>query len=90
MPNESTRLRDHQRYHGRLGENVEAWLFQLEESNRLFPVADEQQHIYVALSLREDSRQVVLSDADDRPSPEADWESFITKLRQQLVHLDQK
>jgi hypothetical protein len=40
-----------QRNTGRTGEDVEAWLFQLEEQNRLFPIVDQLQRIRYTLSL---------------------------------------
>jgi hypothetical protein len=79
------------KFHGRTGEDVEAWLFQLEESNRLFPITDEHQRIrYVALSLRETASRWYTAMQMSEPPQITDWESFTTKLRQQFVHLDQR
>jgi hypothetical protein len=79
------------RYHGRTGEDVEAWLFQLEEQNRLFPIVDELQRIrYTALSLRDTAAKWYASMQMTDPPQLTNWEEFITKLRQQFVHLDQK
>jgi hypothetical protein len=79
------------KYHGRTGEDVEAWLFQMEEGNRLFPIVDQVQRIrYTALSLRETAAKWYSSMQMTDPPQIVDWESFTTKLRQQFVHLDQK
>jgi hypothetical protein len=79
------------KYHGRTGEDVEAWLFQLEEQNRLFPILDQLQRIrYTALSLRDTAAQWYASMQMTDPPQLTTWEAFITKLRQQFVHLDQK
>jgi hypothetical protein len=79
------------RYHGRTGEDIESWLFQLEEQNRLFPIENELQRIrYTALSLRETAAKWYSSMQMSDPPQITDWESFTTKLRQQFVHLDQK
>jgi hypothetical protein len=79
------------RYHGRTGEDIESWLFQLDEQNRLFPIEDQLQRIrYTALSLRETAAKWYTSMQMTDPPQITDWESFTTKLRQQFVHLDQK
>jgi hypothetical protein len=79
------------KYHGRTGEDLEAWLFQIEETNRLFPIPDQTQRIrYVALSLRETAAKWYSAMQMSEPPQITDWESFTTKLRQQFVHLDQK
>jgi hypothetical protein len=79
------------KYHGRTGEDVEAWLFQLEEANRLFPIVDQVQRIrYTALALRDTAAKWYSSMQMTDPPQIVDWETFTTKLRQQFVHLDQK
>jgi hypothetical protein len=79
------------KYHGQTGEDVEAWLFQIEESNRLFPITDERQRIrYVALALRDTASRWYAAMQMSDPPQITDWESFVTKLKQQFVHLDQK
>jgi hypothetical protein len=78
-------------YHGRTGEDLESWLFQLEEQNRLFPIEDQLQRIrFTALSLRETAAKWYSSMQMSVPPQITNWESFITKLRQQFVHMDQK
>jgi hypothetical protein len=79
------------RYHGKQGEDVEAWLFQLEESNRLFPIVDEQQRIrYVALSLRDTAAKWYSAMQMADPPQIGNWVDFVFKLRTQFVHMDQK
>jgi hypothetical protein len=79
------------KYYGKQGEDLEAWLFQLEESNRLFPITDELQRIrYTALFLRETAAKWYASMQMADPPQIVDWESFTTKLKQQFVHMDQK
>jgi hypothetical protein len=78
-------------YHGRTGEDLESWLFQLEEQNRLFPIEDQLQRVrFTALSLRETAAKWYSSMQMSDPPQITDWESFVTKLRQQFVHMDQK
>jgi hypothetical protein len=66
-------------------------LFQLEEQNRLFPIEDQLQRVrFTALSLRETAAKWYSSMQMSDPPQITDWESFVTKLRQQFVHMDQK
>jgi hypothetical protein len=76
---------------GNTGEDVEAWLFQVEQSQTLFPIANESQRIrHIALSLK-DTAAKWYSAMQMRDPPElTTWAIFVTKLRQQFVHLDQK
>jgi hypothetical protein len=79
------------KYYGRTGEDVEAWLFQMEEVNRLFPINDEIQRIrYTALALRDTASKWYESMQMRNPPGILSWEEFKTKLRSQFVHLDQK
>ena len=78
-------------YSGATGEDVEAWLFQLEESNRLFPIEGEQHRIrYVALALRDTAARWYAAMQMSEPPQITDWDSFKEKLRKQFAHLDKK
>jgi hypothetical protein len=78
-------------YHGRTGEDLEAWLFQIEEQNRLFPIEDQLLRVrFTAMSLRETAARWYSSMQMADPPQIIDWESFVTKLRQQFVHMDAK
>jgi hypothetical protein len=77
------------KFHGRTGEDVESWLFQIEEGNRLFPIEDQQQRIrYVALALRETAAKWYAAMQMSEPPQIHDWDSFVAKLRQQFVALN--
>jgi hypothetical protein len=79
------------KYHGREGEDLEAWIFQLKESDKLFPIGDEMQRVrYVALSLRDTAARWYSAVQMKVPPEIKDWESFITKLRAQFMQMDQK
>jgi hypothetical protein len=74
------------KFTGAPGEDVEAWLFQLEEANSLFPIADEQQRIrYTALSLRGTAAKWYAA-VQRKDPPEIDsWATFVRKLKQQFL-----
>jgi hypothetical protein len=82
---------DAPKYHGRTGEDVETWLFQMEEINRLFPIEDEIQRIrYSALALRDTAAKWYESMQMRDPPGIRTWMEFQSKLKLQFVHLDQK
>jgi hypothetical protein len=69
-------------YHGRQGEDLEAWIFQLKESDKRFPIGDEMQRVrYVALSLRDTAARWYSAVLMKDPPEIVDWASFIAKLR---------
>jgi hypothetical protein len=77
-------------YHGRPGEDLEAWLFQVKESNELFPINEEMQRVrYVALSLRDTAALWYAAVQMKEPPEINDWETFVTKLRKQFMSEDQ-
>jgi hypothetical protein len=79
------------KYYGKTGDDLEAWLFQVEDANRLFPITDEHQRVrYVALSLRDTAAKWYSAMQMTDPPQITGWETFLTKLRQQFKHLDQK
>jgi hypothetical protein len=77
-------------YHGRPGEDLEAWLFQVKEPNTLFPIIEEMQRVrYDALSFR-DTAALWYAAVQMKDPPEInDWETFVTKLRKQFMSEDQ-
>jgi hypothetical protein len=79
------------KFYGRGGDDVEAWLFQLDETNRLFPIVNEMSRVrYAALSLRDTAAKWYSAVQMKRPPIIVDWATFIAGLRQQFLHLDQK
>lgn len=76
---------------GKTGEDVEAWLFQVEEAQLLFPILDEEQRIrHVSLALRDTAaRWYSAMQMGDDPQLTT-WDQFVLRLREQFVHLDQK
>ena len=79
------------KYHGRVGEDVEAWLFQVEESNRLFPIRDGTKRVrYIALYLRDTAAEWYSAMQMKDPPQITGWDSFVTKLREQFKHMDQE
>jgi hypothetical protein len=78
------------KFYGKMGEEVDTWLCQVEEILGMNPIQNEDLRIrYVGMALRETAASWYASmrraDADERIT---DWASFIQKLRAQFITAD--
>jgi hypothetical protein len=78
------------KFYGKMGEEVDTWLCQVEEILGMNPIQNEDLRIrYVGMALRETAASWYASmrraDADERIT---DWASFIQKLRAQFITVD--